>query len=39
MLIARIITSNEEASDALERIKNIEGVSKIYPSFVEEIEK
>jgi Lrp/AsnC family transcriptional regulator for asnA, asnC and gidA len=39
VLIAMIIASNEGASDVLERIKNIEGVSKIYPSFVEEIEK
>lgn len=39
VLIANIIGTNEELVKELERIKDIEGVNKLYPAFVEEIEK
>ncbi|MFP3215232.1 MAG: Lrp/AsnC family transcriptional regulator [Candidatus Micrarchaeota archaeon] len=39
VLIANMIGKGDELAEELERIKKIEGVNKIYPAFVEEIEK
>ena len=39
VLIANMIGIGDELAEELERIKKIEGVNKIYPAFVEEIEK
>lgn len=39
VLIANMIGKGDKLAEELERIKKIEGVNKIYPAFVEEIEK
>jgi len=39
VLIANMTGKGDELAGELERIKKIEGVNKIYPAFVEEVEK